>query len=213
MTSMTPRGTPTPLTRHEVVRAALSLIDDEGLDALSMRRLGSRLGVDAMAIYRRVDNQEALFDAVAAEVFADLDVDALPWSAPWPELLYAYGVALRDVLLGHPHALPIYSTRPVRSPSAARWAMRGLLKMADEGVPSATALQVGLCVNEYVIGHALAMTADDSASGSSPPAESAAYGVLAAAAAAVPPGAHFELGLGALIGGLRTAVSAAPRPD
>lgn len=197
-----------PLTQREIARAALELIDEDGLAAFSMRKLGTRLGVDPMTIYRRFDDQEDLFDEVAAEMFRAVDVEALPWDEAWPELVRTFGVALRDALLEHPNALPLYGTRPVRSPDAAEWAVRALLKMADEGVASPTALQVMLCLNEYVIGHAMAMSADLIAAHRSrrPEPGSAGFNVLAVAAARTPPGTHFEMGLRALVDGLRQAV-------
>lgn len=198
----------TSLTPREIARAALELIDRDGLAAFSMRKLGAHLGIDPMTIYRRFEDQEALFDEVAAEMHREIDLDRLPWDAPWPELAVAYGLALRDALLAHPNALPLYGTRPVRSPDAVEWAVRGLLKMADEGVPSTTALQIALCLNEYVVGHAMAMSAEQSAAQRArPPAPGEpGFNVLAAAASKLSPGAHFELGLRALIDGLHRAV-------
>lgn len=207
METMSPRPRAASLTQAHIARSALELIDADGLDAFSMRKLGTHLGVDPMTIYRRFEDQEALFDEVAVEMFRGVDVAALPWDADWPELLAAYGIALRDALLRHPHALPLYGTRPVRSQGAVEWAVRALVKMSDSGVKSPTALQVALCVNEYVIGHAMAMSADLIASdrGRAPEPGSAGFTALAAAAASLRPGSHFELGLRALIDGLRRA--------
>ena len=199
----------TALTQRDIARAALDLIDADGLAAFSMRRLGSRLGTDPMTIYRRFEDQEDLFDEVAVEMFRGVPVDDLPWDAAWPDLLYAYGAALHDALLAHPNALPLYGTRPVRSQEVTQWGVRMLLKMADEGVPSSSALQVALCVNEYVIGHTMARSADLIAAHRSraPEPGSAGFTVLAAAAAELQPDEHFRLGLRALIDGLQRAVS------
>jgi AcrR family transcriptional regulator len=207
MESMSTRRRSTPLTQAEIVRAALKLIDQDGLDGFSMRKLGAQLGIDPMTVYRRFEDQEDLFDAVAAEMFRGVEIGQLPWDAPWTELLLAYGAALYDALLAHPNALPLYGTRPVRSQDAVEMAVRVLLKMADEGVPSPTALQVALCINEYVIGTAIARSADLTAAHRSrrPEPGSAGFNVLAAAAAGTPPGSHFELGLRALIDGLHRA--------
>ncbi|MGA5305634.1 TetR/AcrR family transcriptional regulator [Nucisporomicrobium flavum] len=205
----TPRRRSTPLTREEIVRIALDLIDQDGLASFSMRKLGARLEVDVMAIYRHVDDQEALFDEIAAAMFRGVDVAGLPWTQPWPNLTFAYGMALRDALLRHPDALPIYARRPNRSPDAVEWGVRALLKLSDEGVPGTTALQVALCINEFVVGHAMAVSAwrTESQRSRRPEEGSAGFTVLAAAAAASPPGAHFELGLRAIIDGLRRAVT------
>jgi len=209
---MTPMRQPrrrTALSQRDIARAALELIDADGLAAFSMRKLGARLGTDPMTIYRRFEDQEDLFDEVAVEMFRGVPVEDLPWDAAWPDLLDAYGSALHDALLRHPNALPLYGTRPVRSQEATEWGVRMLLKMADQGVPSPSALQVALCVNEYVIGHTMARSADLTASHRSraPEPGSAGFNVLAAAVAEVQPDAHFRLGLRALIDGLQRAVS------
>lgn len=196
------------LTRADIARAALELIDSTGVDQFSMRKLGARLQVDAMAIYRRFEDREDLFDEVVAEMHRAVDVAGLPWSEPWPELVLAYGSVLRDALLAHPQAVPLFARRPVRSADATEWAVRALLKMADEGVPSSAALQVARCVNEFVVGHAMAMSNQETQAGRSrrPEEGSPGFTVLAAAAAGTERGAHFELGLKALIDGLQQSV-------
>lgn len=86
-----------PLTRQRVLEAALSLIDREGLEGFSMRKLGAMLGVEAMAIYNHVENKRALFDGV---------VELLIVQGPYPEQLdgtpreelWAFAHAFRDVL-------------------------------------------------------------------------------------------------------------------
>src|SRR5699024_7742915 len=196
------------LTRASIAHAALGLIDTVGLDEFSMRKLGARIGVDAMVIYRRFEDREDLFDEVVAEMHRAVDVTGLPWDEPWPVLVHAYGTSLRGALLAHPRAVLLFARRPVRSPDATEWAVRALLKMADEGVPSPDALQVARCVNEYVIGHALAMSnQDEQAKRSRRPEEgTSGFSVLAAAAASTERGGHFDLGLTALIAGLRHAM-------
>src|SRR5699024_5369695 len=111
------------LRRADIAHAALELIDSSGLDDFSMRKLGTRLKVDAMAIYRRFDDREDLFDEVVAEIHRGVDVAGLPWNEPWPDLVFAYGTALRDALLAHPPAVVLFARRPVRSPDATEWAM------------------------------------------------------------------------------------------
>ena len=194
-------------TQREIAQAALRLIDQSGLGQFSMRKLGTSLGIDPMTVYRRFDDQEDLFDEVAVEMFRGVPLTGLPWDEPWPEFLRQYGIALHDTLLEHPKALPLYAVRPVRSAEAVGWTTRALLKMVEEGVTTTTAFQILLCVNEHVIGHAVARSADLTASDRSkrPDEGSTDFNIIAATAAKTPPGAHFELGLTALINGLRDA--------
>ena len=71
--SSTPR---TPLNRERVVRAAVALADEAGLEALSMRRLGQRLGVEAMSLYNHVANKDDLLDGMIDVVFSEIDLPA-----------------------------------------------------------------------------------------------------------------------------------------
>ena len=71
----------TPLNRDRIARAALGLVDSEGLAALTMRRLGSELGVEAMSLYNHVTNKDDLLDAIVDRVYAEVELPAtdLPW--------------------------------------------------------------------------------------------------------------------------------------
>jgi TetR/AcrR family tetracycline transcriptional repressor len=186
-----------------IARRALAVLDEVGHAGFSMRRLGADLGVDPMAVYRRFADQEALFDGVAAALFDEVDVAALAWAGSWRETLEGFCRRLRDVLLAHPQAVRVYATRPVRSPAAADFGTRVLLRMAEAGIPAPTALQMNRCLTEFVVGHAMALSAADDAATRSgrPEPGSGQYTVLAEAAGAVGRAEHFELGLGALLDG------------
>ena len=67
-----PRTGDEPLTRARIVGVALSLVDEDGIGALSMRRLAGELGVDPMAIYHHVPNKRALLSALISEVFSGM---------------------------------------------------------------------------------------------------------------------------------------------
>lgn len=99
-----------PLHRTEIVEAALRLLDDEGLAALTMRRLGGELGVEGMALYRHFPNKDALVDAVAAHL---LDLVELPdpEAVPWRRGVHAVADSYRQVGLAHPTAFRLLATR------------------------------------------------------------------------------------------------------
>ena len=63
-----------PLTRQRIVRAALRIMDDEGLQAVSMRRIGRELGVEAMSLYNHVRDKEDILDAICEEVLSEFRV-------------------------------------------------------------------------------------------------------------------------------------------
>ncbi|GIH17723.1 TetR/AcrR family transcriptional regulator C-terminal domain-containing protein [Rugosimonospora africana] len=206
---MPPLPLPSPPTRRTLNReylatAALALIDAEGLRKFSMRRLGAVLGVDPMAAYRHFEDQEALFDGIAEALFDELDVDSLPWEAPWRELATQYCRRLREVLLRHPHAVSVFATRPVRSPASIEMGVHAVAKLRDAGIPPATALRVLRCVREFTVGHALSVSTlalGVQRRSKKPEKGSPRYNLLAQAADETAPDDHFETGLQAMLRG------------
>lgn len=95
-----------PLTRDRVLRTAVEIADSEGLDALTMRRLGSALGVEAMSLYHHVRGKDALLAGVAEVVIDDVNVavDPLPTAHgphDWQDALRERILAARSVMLRH----------------------------------------------------------------------------------------------------------------
>ncbi|MEV6966043.1 TetR/AcrR family transcriptional regulator [Hamadaea sp. NPDC051192] len=201
------------LTREYLAQAALALIDAEGLRKFSMRRLGSVLGVDPMAAYRHFEDQEALFDGIADVLFAEVDADTLPWDAAWPDLAAQYCRRLREVLLRHPYAVPVFATRPVRSAASIETGVRTIAKLQDGGVEPATALRMLRCLREYTVGHALSVSVLQLGADrrSKKPAKgSPKYNLLAQTADETAPDDHFETGLQAMLHGFTAQPAADP---
>ena len=112
----TRRARPVPptrltLNRDYIATVALSLIDDIGLDKFSMRKLGTELGVDPMAVYRYFTDQETLFDGVAEALFEELDVESLPWQGTWRQLCEQFCNRMRSTA-----RLPIHTPSPCSRP-------------------------------------------------------------------------------------------------
>jgi AcrR family transcriptional regulator len=103
------------LSRATVVEAAIALADEEGLDSVSLRKLGERLGVTAMAPYRHVRDKDDLLDAMAEELYGTL---ALPTDddGDWWDGLAALARSARAGLLAHPWATPLFA-RPLAGPN------------------------------------------------------------------------------------------------
>ena len=106
------------LSRDIVLAAALALVDAEGLDALTMRRLGQALDRDPMALYRYAENRAALLDGVAEIVLADLVITAD--GTDWQTQLRRTGHDFRRLALAHPHVVPLIVTRPLATPLGLR---------------------------------------------------------------------------------------------
>jgi AcrR family transcriptional regulator len=110
--------TRTPLTRARVAAAALELVDSEGLDALSMRKLGAALGVEAMSLYNHVENKDDLLDAVSELLHQHILAGyAPPAGCPWRERATTMAFAYWHIAQAHPNAFAIVGARPVASPS------------------------------------------------------------------------------------------------
>jgi TetR/AcrR family transcriptional regulator, tetracycline repressor protein len=156
------------LTRERIVGAALRVIDEFGLDALSMRRLGSQLGVDPMSIYHHIPNKEALLRAVVHDVFATMRVP--PSTGRWQQRVRGWANAYRDVARAHPNlALQIVSD-PAGVAIAAIQANEALYAALDaSGLPAKAVIRAADLIVDYVNGSVL-----PDASGSSDRADAAA---------------------------------------
>jgi AcrR family transcriptional regulator len=101
-----------PLSRERVVDVALELVDERGVEALSMRAIAARLGCEAMSLYRHVPNKAALLDAVGQRVVAELDVPD-PGRGEWQEVICELMRELRRVALRHPGAFSLLNRQPI----------------------------------------------------------------------------------------------------
>jgi AcrR family transcriptional regulator len=100
---------PSRLTRDRVLEAAMSLADEAGIDAVTMRRLGEELGVGPMALYRHVANKDDLVDAMVDVVFAEI---GLPSPTPdWRASMRDRAIAVREALLRHRWATGMLESR------------------------------------------------------------------------------------------------------
>ncbi|WP_045730679.1 TetR/AcrR family transcriptional regulator C-terminal domain-containing protein [Pseudarthrobacter chlorophenolicus] len=107
-----------PLSRESVLAKALELVDADGVDALTMRRLGQALGRDPMSLYRYAENRAALLDGVAELVLEDLSIkkDDPDWKAQLRQLAHD----LRLLAIRHPNVVPLLVTRPLSTPLGMR---------------------------------------------------------------------------------------------
>jgi AcrR family transcriptional regulator len=107
------------LTRDEVLTTALRLIDADGVDGLSMRRIGKALDRDPMRLYRFASSKEELLDGVVELVLGELRIPVTP-DAGWEDVLRRTARSFRDIALAHPHVVPLLVTRPLATPLALR---------------------------------------------------------------------------------------------
>lgn len=128
------------LTRELLTATALRIVDRDGLDALSMRRLGAELNVDPMAAYRHVPNKEHLLREVVEAVMSEVDLDAVDGSLGWQDQLRALALSYLAALMAHPHAAPLIAERSLRTPGALRVVETALRIMTGAGAELADAV-------------------------------------------------------------------------
>jgi AcrR family transcriptional regulator len=122
----TPRRS--PLTRERVLRAAIRLADREGIDAVSMRRLGTELGIEAMSLYTHVRGKEDLLDGMVELVIHEIPIHRDP--GDWKASLRTTILAARSVVLRHSWAPRIIETRDDPGASGLHYydAVMGILR-------------------------------------------------------------------------------------
>ena len=107
------------LSREQIVDTAIALVDDEGVGALSMRRLGAAMGVEAMALYRYVDGREDLLDAMVDSITAPVELvaaDEVDVHGGWRGYLWRLARHMRDLAVRHPNVFPLVATRNPAAP-------------------------------------------------------------------------------------------------
>jgi AcrR family transcriptional regulator len=153
-----------PLSRDRIVDAALEFIDEQGLPGLSMRRLGTMLGVEAMALYRYVPGREQLLDAVVERIVdgmaSDPDVPDRPEHG-WQDYLQRLAHGIRRVALAHPKAFPLVASRPAEAPwlrpplRSLRWVESFLDGLGREGFSDAACVEAYRAFTSFLLGHLL----------------------------------------------------------
>ena len=147
------------VTRELVLATALELIDRDGVEALSMRRLAAALGRDPMILYRHAPSKAALLDGVVETVLAQLHVD--PADPDWTGQLRAVARDYRILALAHPKVVPLIVTRPLATPLALR--PRGTLRplehllalLTSAGFSGSDALHIYRALFGFLNGHLL----------------------------------------------------------
>ncbi len=120
-----------PLSKERVLRAAVDLADRGGSEAVSMRKLGQELGVDAMSLYHHVQNKDDILDGIVDVVVREIEQS--PAEADWKSALRGQVIAARTVMLRHPWAPPVIESRAEPGPATMRYMESVLVILRDGG--------------------------------------------------------------------------------
>jgi AcrR family transcriptional regulator len=202
------RRTGVGLTRERVLQAGLGLVDREGVEALTMRRLGKELGVEAMSLYGYVTNKQDLLDGVLARVYEEMPrYIAAP--GPWEQRLRVIARQFRQVLLRHPNVVSLVAARPVTSEGGLHLVESALAELRDAGLDLVSANQALTVVVGFTVGH----VANQVGGVGEPPAPGDRErfpNVTESAALSVDHDAEFEVGLDVIVAGVSRLVGSMP---
>lgn len=148
------------LTRDQVLRAALRLVDRDGAAALSMRKLARELKVEAMTLYHHVRNKQALEDAIVEQVLLD-SLPRVEASASWQDVLLGYANGLHQGLVAHPGSVALFATRPGLTTRTSAELEDVLRVLSKAGFAPATGLRIVHAIAGAVIGQHLAQPAEE----------------------------------------------------
>ncbi|MDQ1324344.1 MAG: hypothetical protein QG587_1680 [Chloroflexota bacterium] len=215
------RGTPQkvpdrlPLDRGRILAAALRLMDADGLDALTMRKVAGELHVEAMSLYYHVPSKGALLEGLAETVLGEIRLPRGDGRGP-ATATRSLARALRANALAHPNAIPLLGSLGLGSPAARRHTEAVLDVLATAGLAGQDAFTTFLLVRSYVLGYVLweFRHAEARAAGTVPPTEagtltSADVPHLAPIATFITTfdnDAEFERGLDVLVAGLEATL-------
>jgi AcrR family transcriptional regulator len=142
------------LSRRRVLEAALRIVDSEGLTALTMRRLGRELGVEAMSLYRHVPNKDALLDGIVELIVLEIEVPA-DVDGDWKEAARQIVRSYRRAAHSHPNAFPLVTMRPLNTPEGLRRLDATFEILRRAGLDEPTAIVAFRTLASYTRGFAL----------------------------------------------------------
>jgi AcrR family transcriptional regulator len=142
------------LTRKLIIGAAIELIEQDGVDAVSMQRLASELGCGVVSLYHHVPSRSALLDGVADAVMSGIAATSVP-GTDWQEQVRAQASAFRQITRAHPRCAMVVISRPASSAAIVRPAEDALATLRAAGFGRAEAVRIVRAFVAYIVGSVL----------------------------------------------------------
>lgn len=143
------------LTRHTMIETALRLLDEVGLDGLTVRRLATELGVQSPALYWHVRNKQELLDGMADAMILAAGMGPPHDGEPWQDWLTRRARAYRQTLLAHRDGARIVAGAAWLGPATIRMFNDELAAMVDHGFSPVLALRTVTAISQYTNGFVL----------------------------------------------------------
>ena len=216
-----------PVTRDRIPRAALQVMDEEGLEAVTMRRLGRELGVEAMSLYRYVKGKEDILDGILEVVMAEFEFPEE--TGEWEADVRAGARAWRRLMIDHPTVIALFaeSKHPASSPERLRPMEWAFDLLGRGGLSEEEVVHAFRAIGGYIMGSVLNEVANpvpgmgdrdhraehEQLAGALPPTEFPNLVRLLPLMAECDAEVDFEFGLDLLIAGLRAKIDTSPASD
>ena len=141
-----------PLNRERVLTAALELVDEQGIDALSMRKLGQSLGYEAMSLYNHVANKDDLLDGILDLVLAEMEPPAPDGGLP---AIRASALSAHEALKRHPWAATMLMSAARIRPARIQYMEALLASLRNTGLSAETTYHAYHVLDAHIIGFSL----------------------------------------------------------
>ena len=142
-----------PLTRDRVLRAAIAVADESGIESLTMRKLAERLDVKAMSLYYHVANKEEVLDGIVDIVFGEISIPRV--GADWKPAMRDRAISVRRVLRDHPWAISLMQSRVNPGPAVLKHHDSVIGCLRQGGFSVAMAAHAFSVMDAYIYGFAL----------------------------------------------------------
>jgi TetR/AcrR family tetracycline transcriptional repressor len=143
----------TPLTRDRIIAAAVELVDANGVGALSMRKLGASLGVEAMSLYNHVVNKDDVLDRILDQVLAEIELPDP--DLPWDDQIRSLATSFRLAGHRHPGVFPLFGSRSITSLEGFRSLEQSYTALRGAGLSPEDALDGFTALAAFAFGYVL----------------------------------------------------------
>ncbi len=142
-----------PLSRDRVLRAAVRLADEGGLESVSMRKLGQVLRVEAMSLYKHVANKDDILDGIADLVVGDFEVPS--GGVDWRTAIRRSAISAHEALLVHPWASSLIESRSNTGPARLRYLEAVIGALSAAGFPMPIVIRAIMALDSHTYGFVL----------------------------------------------------------
>ena len=142
------------LSREMIVDAAMAIVDESGMQAMTTRTIAGRLGVGQASLYNHIANRDELLDLLNAKVLAGVDLHPLD-HPDWKEAVYGGTLAFLKALQAHPNMMGVLATRPARTDPSLTYYERMHERLRGAGLTAQDSARFLFAIDDYCIGAAL----------------------------------------------------------